>query len=307
MDSNSYRVSVILCVFNGEKYISEAIESAIILNEVDELIIIDDGSTDLSLSICKDYQKTSTKIKIFHHQNKANLGLAASRNLGITKTKSELIAFLDADDYYFAHRFKKDIEIFEEYDHVDAVFSCTVHFDNISKNMGMIYGAQYDPREKYGYNLSPNEFNKLRILHKWNLFNNLGITLKKEFLLRQKLFDSRLVLHQDTELWARLFKYGNFYAGEFNDPVAAIRKHNSNSSLKANSKSKLRMLSAFLDNVGFNNLAAYEIDDIFIRILRERSKIKKRHWERRLYFYFLYAFNYLRKEKLFQSTISKYL
>lgn len=89
------KISIILCVYNGEKYINQAIES--VLNQsIDdiELIIVNDGSTDNTANIINIYQ--DNRIKIINQQNK---GLGASRNIGIKHAKGEYIGFLDADDW----------------------------------------------------------------------------------------------------------------------------------------------------------------------------------------------------------------
>ncbi|RZL50483.1 MAG: glycosyltransferase family 2 protein [Pedobacter sp.] len=87
-------VSIIVPLFNAERYISEAIESVINQTYSNwELIIVDDGSKDQSLSIAKKYE--SKKIKIYTKKNK---GAAIARNYGYHQSKGEFIKFFDADD-----------------------------------------------------------------------------------------------------------------------------------------------------------------------------------------------------------------
>lgn len=90
------KVSVILCVYNEEKFIGKAIDS--ILNQTlddFELIIINDGSTDNTLDIIKSYD--DERIKLI---NQANIGLGASRNKAMEKASGEYVAFLDGDDWF---------------------------------------------------------------------------------------------------------------------------------------------------------------------------------------------------------------
>lgn len=89
-------ISVVLPVFNCEKYVGYCIES--ILNQTYtnfELIIIDDGSTDLSLKICSRFSGDK-RIRIYHQ---SNMGLSYARNVGIEKATNNYIFFVDSDDY----------------------------------------------------------------------------------------------------------------------------------------------------------------------------------------------------------------
>jgi glycosyltransferase involved in cell wall biosynthesis len=87
-------VSVIIPLFNAEKYISEAIRSAIGQTWANiEVIVVDDGSTDNSLALARAFE--TDNVKIFHQENK---GASAARNLALTHSKGEFIQFLDADD-----------------------------------------------------------------------------------------------------------------------------------------------------------------------------------------------------------------
>lgn len=91
-------ISVIVPVYNLEKEISKCILSILLQKFSDfEIIAIDDGSTDNSLSILTELSKKwSDKLRVFHRKNH---GLSSSRNFGITKAKGEYIAFVDGDDY----------------------------------------------------------------------------------------------------------------------------------------------------------------------------------------------------------------
>lgn len=102
-------ISIILPVYNSGKYLNSAIDS--ILNqsfENFELIIIDDGSTDMSYNICLDYEKKDKRVHVFHQKNK---GICSARNLGIMKAKGDYIAFCDHDDIYLPGLLEHCIEV----------------------------------------------------------------------------------------------------------------------------------------------------------------------------------------------------
>ncbi len=107
-------ISVIIPAYNVESFIEKAIMSAIQQSEVNEVVVINDGSTDKTLQIIENLKNSNPKIKIFHHKNRSNQGRSASRNLGIKEATGNYIAFLDADDFYLSNRFSKDQIIFEE-------------------------------------------------------------------------------------------------------------------------------------------------------------------------------------------------
>lgn len=91
-------VSIIIPVFNVEKYVGKSIESAMVQTHSNvEILIIDGGSTDQSLSICKRFADIDSRIRIILQENK---GLGLARDLGIDNAKGEYICFLDGDDYY---------------------------------------------------------------------------------------------------------------------------------------------------------------------------------------------------------------
>lgn len=92
-----YKVSIIIPVFNSEKYLKKCLDSILsqTLNNI-EIILIDDGSTDSSLDIIKNYANSHSNIK---YRTKRNEGQAIARNLGIELSTGEFICFVDSDDY----------------------------------------------------------------------------------------------------------------------------------------------------------------------------------------------------------------
>ncbi len=92
------KVSIIIPVYNGEKYLSKAIDSATgqSLEEI-EILLIDDGSTDNTPAILQQYKMSDNRIEVITQLK--NSGLGPARNLGIEHTNGEYIFFLDADDY----------------------------------------------------------------------------------------------------------------------------------------------------------------------------------------------------------------
>ena len=90
-------ISIIVPVYNTEKYLHRCIDSILIQTFTDfELLLIDDGSKDRSGEICDEYAKNDSRVRVFH---KENGGVSSARNLGLDNAKGEWISFVDADDY----------------------------------------------------------------------------------------------------------------------------------------------------------------------------------------------------------------
>lgn len=108
MNKDCEIVSVIVPVYNVEKYLRRCVDS--ILNQTYqniEIILVDDGSPDNCGAICDDYQNTDYRVKVIH---KKNGGLSDARNVAISQTSGEYITFVDSDDwvspYYVEHLYK---------------------------------------------------------------------------------------------------------------------------------------------------------------------------------------------------------
>lgn len=97
MSHNNPLVSIIIPVYNSEKYLINCLNS--VLNQTYshwEAIVIDDGSTDSSSSICDNFEKKDNRFNVFHIKNQ---GVSYARNLGLSKSKGNYIFYLDSDDY----------------------------------------------------------------------------------------------------------------------------------------------------------------------------------------------------------------
>ena len=136
-------ISVIMPVYNAEKYLKEAIDSILAQTEKDfELVIIDDGSTDQTVEIVREYVSIDERIVFF--QNEKNSGVSKTLNRGLNEARGKYIARMDADDIALPTRFSKQLEYMEQHKDVvilscglqcfgssDAVLGTTVGADNV--------------------------------------------------------------------------------------------------------------------------------------------------------------------------------
>lgn len=94
---NAPKISVIVPVYNVEKWLHRCVDSILAQTFTDfELLLIDDGSTDASGAICDEYAQRDSRIRVFH---KPNGGVSSARNLGLDNAQGEWITFCDSDDY----------------------------------------------------------------------------------------------------------------------------------------------------------------------------------------------------------------
>lgn len=122
MNEFQYQVSVIVPVYNVEEYLSACLDSlmhqTIEFSSI-EVLVVDDGSTDNSLSICQKYAERYPNIKVF---TKPNEGLSATRNYAICRATGKYIMYLDSDDSFTHTTIKQVTDFFDEhYDEVDLV------------------------------------------------------------------------------------------------------------------------------------------------------------------------------------------
>ncbi len=105
-----------MTVWNGAPYLADAIDSVVAQQTSApwELIVVDDGSTDGSEAILRRYAaEEPRRIRVLTHPGGINRGISASRNLGITAVRGELLTFLDADDVWLPHRLEHHLRLLD--------------------------------------------------------------------------------------------------------------------------------------------------------------------------------------------------
>ena len=130
MDKDNLLVSVVIPVYNCDKYLPEAILS--VLNQTYrsiEIIVIDDGSTDGSGAVAKRFD--DLRVKYFYQPNS---GIGAARNMGIKISKGKFLAFLDADDLWMPDKLSIQMEPFLRDISLDMVFGHVIQFHDPDNN-----------------------------------------------------------------------------------------------------------------------------------------------------------------------------
>lgn len=192
------KVSVVIPVYNGEDYIKDAIDSA--LNQTYEnieVIVIDDGSTDKTHEICKNY---GNKIKYY---KKENGGVASALNYGIEKMKGEYFSWLSHDDVYYPNKILEQVEFLSKIDNKNVILFSD--FDLIDENSTVISSVEF------------SSLHSIDLLNKYiypvlvGAVNGCTTLISKEILEKEK-FDESLKTSNDYDMWLRIFKkYKSYY------------------------------------------------------------------------------------------------
>ena len=105
-------VSVVIPLYNTEKYVAECIESALDQTLRDlEVLVVDDGSQDRSLEIVEEIARRESRVRLLRHPGGANLGVSRTRRLGILEAAGHYIAFLDADDAFEPSKLERQVSL----------------------------------------------------------------------------------------------------------------------------------------------------------------------------------------------------
>jgi glycosyltransferase involved in cell wall biosynthesis len=117
------RVSVIIIFLNAERFLAEAIDSALAQDYGDlEVILVDDGSRDACASLARSYtERFAPFVRYVQHPGGQNRGMSASRNLGLSHAHGEFVAFLDADDVWASHKLREQLAIIDAHPQVHMV------------------------------------------------------------------------------------------------------------------------------------------------------------------------------------------
>lgn len=200
-------VSIIMPVYNGEKYLNKSIQS-VIAQSFDnwELIIINDNSKDNSISIIENFMEKTDKIHLIN--NKKNLGPALSRNKGIKLAKGNYIAFLDCDDIWEQNKLAFQISYMEN-NNIDFSYS---NYKVIDENNNLIGNFVAPLKCEYFSLIKTCSIGCLTVIIKKAILDNVSF--------RNDCFNK-----EDYVLWLSILKK-NITAYNVNKSLACYRKSN---------------------------------------------------------------------------------
>ena len=184
-------ITVLMCVYNGEDFLSEAIDSILKQSFVDfEFIIINDCSTDSTRTILEKYTVADNRLKVLY--NKSNLGLTKSLNIGLNIAQGEFIARIDADDVAYRDRLKRQYNFLVE--HKDIVL--------VGSAMSYIDEKGYEGKA-LRFPFSHNCLNK-RLIHLGAVFPHSSVMFRKKQILDIGGYCVFFKKSQDRDLFIRV-------------------------------------------------------------------------------------------------------
>ncbi len=224
-----YKVSVIIPVYNGAVFIEKAVQSTVNIPETGEVLLVDDGSTDNSLAVCRELADRYAKVRVLQHANGKNQGAAATRNLGIVNAACEFVSFLDADDYYLPNRFVREQGVFAQHPDADGVYGCNEEVFESDKAKELYLANRSSIYTTITEKVEPERLFKCLIFGGYGEFHTSTITLRKRAFEKAGLFNTTIRYVEDTELWLKLSLKCRLYPGSIDEPQTVRIVHENNS------------------------------------------------------------------------------
>ena len=214
------KVSIIVCVYNDSKYLAECLESLIgqTLKEI-EIICVNDGSTDSSLEILKNYEQKDKRIKVIDQKN---LGLATSRNNALKYIHGEYCNFIDSDDYIEKNTLE-ELYNYATNHNLDMLSFSGYNFDkNNKKIINQYWDFSYLPK---GWNKEVFYYTDcLDFMHLMAVSSCLTM-YKSEFIVKNNLRFPDGLVYEDNVFWTLAFTK-NARFGIMNKKFYQRRLHN---------------------------------------------------------------------------------
>jgi glycosyltransferase involved in cell wall biosynthesis len=229
-------VSVVIPVYNGARFLREAIDSVLgqTYSPV-QVIVVDDGSVDGSPEVIRSYGSRLESIR------QPNSGVAQARNRGIAASRGEFIAFLDQDDWWRPEKIRRQVESFVQHPDVGLVHTEAAHYDN--------------PSAAFVERFNPNRSDLLtgrcyeRLLLGNAIFNS-SVIIRKSVLDKVGAFDTQIEGNtiQDYDLWLRIARASSL--AYISEQLTVYRLHPEQGMWKARHSlmEELRLLDRIVSN-----------------------------------------------------------
>ena len=191
------KLSIIIPMYNAEKYIEECLDSILNSNlskDLFELVIVNDGSKDKSPEIAQDYASKYSNVTYLTQENQ---GQSTARNYGIKTCIGEYVWCVDADDKLISEQLPKIIDALDEYENLDIL---AVQLQNVTEEGQYLDVECSQPTLEHNKVLSGVE----AILSGYNPSSICALITKKQLFIDNNIFFVKGITHQDVELTYRL-------------------------------------------------------------------------------------------------------
>lgn len=207
---NNPLVSVVIPMYNAGRYITQAVDSVLAQTyRPIEILVVDDGSTDDSAAILQAY---GSRIRYLHQKNQ---GQSIARNRGITESQGELVAFLDADDFWLPDKIARQVDSLSRAPRAGLAHTDVLFLENSTGQ------RSHRPSRKAEYVGNCSD-----LLFRQNKLTISSVLLRKECLTQVGLFDGVFRYTDDYDMWLRIAPHYEFcYVDE---PLVIYRLHHTN-------------------------------------------------------------------------------
>jgi glycosyltransferase involved in cell wall biosynthesis len=252
----SFKITVIVPVFNGEKYLSRCLDSILCQTFGDiEILCINDGSTDNSIKIIKEYQKKDHRIRLI--SNNTNKGPSYSRNLGIERANTKLIGFVDCDDTIHPKMYEK---LYNKTSETDSDISYC-NFNYLNKD-----GDIKKSNLRFSEVVANEDFFKL-LLENYLSPSACMMLVKKEIIVKNNIVYPLERFYEDASTAYKI----NYYCKKISvchEPLYNYYDNEDSITTKITTKNILDIIESILDSINFletNNLHLKHKESISIR------------------------------------------
>lgn len=213
MSKKNIPVSILCANYNNSPFLYDFFES--ILNSTvipNEIIIVDDCSTDNSISIIQTYQAKFDNLRLF--TLKKNIGFANALNFGLEKVATDYIVRIDPDDIFHTNRLKKQWEYLQENPKVDLVGSNVTYFsENVNNNVG---SSNF-----------PKDYHEIKSRYRQGYHGLVhGSVMIKSKILKEKRYFQDHVPAEEYDLFSRILTDG-YVTSNLREELTFVRVHNS--------------------------------------------------------------------------------
>ncbi|MEI9978128.1 MAG: glycosyltransferase family A protein [Edaphobacter sp.] len=213
-------ISVVIPAYNASRYIAETLESVLKQTvAADEILVVDDGSTDETASIAEQF---GLPVRVIRRQNSK---LSATRNAGVQEAAGEWIAFIDADDLWESSKLERQMEELMRYPGADLCYT------------GRRLLIQNEESVRLGQVVKVPPASRIReSLFQGTTFLPSSVVIRRSTLMAVGGFDTKCIYVEDWDLWLRLLHWGAKFV-DCQEPLVQYRIHSN--SMTSNSMSIL--------------------------------------------------------------------
>ncbi|MBW4894955.1 glycosyltransferase [Prevotella melaninogenica] len=203
MEDYKYKLSIIIPMYNAEKYIGICLDSILdsnLLKEEYEIVIVNDGSQDKSSEIAQDYASRYSNVTYLTQENQ---GQSTARNYGIKTCQGEYVWCVDADDKLISAQLPKLIDALDEYENLDIL---AVQLQNVTEEGKYLDIECTQPLVEHNRIISGVE----AVISGYIPSSICALIVRRELFVENDIFFVKGITHQDVELTYRLMPHAKF-------------------------------------------------------------------------------------------------